>query len=160
MSLYKWVIEANGEKHFVDYDSFREWLTVDGRHVELIGKQRRDLEHVRLPIDGVEAYLHCRGSYADIYLNGKSLNNGDEYHPSAKNIDYTSIASPILCSLCLLSAKSYGIAIGVLGAILCFLIRFQIGNPQKERLRNILCLSVAGVCILLTVLLFEWESNH
>lgn len=150
MKQYNWVVIGRERKHPVSYDVTHDWLTVDGRHVEIVRKRNMEVDDFRLPIDDAKAIFHTEGTYADIYVNGCSLNGTkDEIETPDSDHNYYAVCS-VLNALCIITAQVYGIALGTLGVVLCFCIRRHMADPAQRQKGEHISIGITIACIVAT----------
>lgn len=157
MKEYNWVVVGSERKHPVSYNVSRDWLTVDGRHVELVRKRDGSIDDFRLPIDDAKAFFHTEGNYADIYVGGVSLNGVKPEERAETEDDGCFTLCAILNTLCIFTMQVYGMALGALGLVLCWHIRRNMASPEQRKQRMQLSVGISIACLALTLIVLAWS---
>lgn len=152
MKQYNWVVVGSERKHPVSYDVTHDRLTVDGRYVEIVRKRNMEVDDFRLPIDDAKAIFHAEGVYADVYVNGTSLNGIKVESETADSDNSYYVIGCVLNTLCIMTMQSYGIALGTLGLVLCFYIRRNMSNPAQRRERAYFSVGTSIACLVITLI--------
>lgn len=151
MKQYNWVVIGREQKHPVSYDVTHNRLIVDGRHVEIIRKRNMKVDDFQLPIDDAKAIFHTEGTYADVYVNGTSLNGvKDARDTTSIDNSYYTICC-VLNTLCIITAQVYGMLLGTLGLVLCFYIRWYMSDPSQRRVRKYISIGASFICLIITL---------
>ena len=156
---YNWVVVGSERKHPVSYNASHGWLTVDGRHVELIRKRDGSVDDFRLPIDDAKAFFHTEGNYADVYVGGVSLNGVKPEEREETGNDGYYMLCAILNMLCFFTAQVYGMVLATLGLVICWHIRRSMAAPGQQKRRRQLSVGISIACLVITLIMLVWSME-